>query len=69
VPEFRNRNVACDMDIEQKYGSPDWSNSKLFKDNLTGKITICTPYENFPQLIRVDNMEDLIRREESDVEQ
>ena len=62
--KFRNRNEACDADIEQKYGFLDWDNSKFYKDNLTGEITIYTPFGNFPQLMRVDNGADLIRKVE-----
>ena len=64
MPKFRNRNEACDVDIEGKCGSPDWSNSKFCKDNLTGEVIVYTPFANFPQLMRVDNMKDLIRSEQ-----
>ena len=67
MPKFRNRNEACDVDIERKCGFPDWNNSKFCKDNLTGEITIYTSFENFPQLFRIDNMKDLIRGEDNAV--
>lgn len=64
MPKFKNRNEECDADLEKKFGSPDWTRSRFFRDEDTGKVVVYTPLTG--GLWRVDKHEDLMRECENE---
>lgn len=62
MPKFKNRNVLCDQNVENRFGSPDWSRSKFFK--VGDKVVVYTPFLT-GGFWRVDNYEDLVKESEN----